>query len=84
MLKVQNKRTPYKTVNIPGIFEAEDFDKGGEGFTFHDSDSNDESGSGYRTDNEGAEIVTGNGGYALGYTTSGEWYEYTAPMNWDE
>jgi hypothetical protein len=23
------------------------------------------------------EIVTGNGGYALGYTTSGEWYEYT-------
>ena len=77
VLKVQNKRTPYKTVNIPGIFEAEDFDKGGEGFTFHDSDSNDESGSGYRTDNEGAEIVTGNGGYALGYTTSGEWYEYT-------
>lgn len=77
VLKVNNKRTPYKTINIPGIFEAEDFDKGGEGFTFHDSDSEDEGQGSYRSDKEGVEIVTGNGGYALGYTTSGEWYEYT-------
>ena len=77
VLKVQNKRTPYKSVDIPGIFEAEDFDKGGEGFTFHDSDSEDEGNGSYRSDKEGVEIVTGNNGYALGYTTSGEWYEYT-------
>ncbi|MBO4564444.1 MAG: endo-1,4-beta-xylanase [Bacteroidaceae bacterium] len=77
VLKVNNKRTPYKSVDIPGIFEAENFDKGGEGFTFHDSDSEDESQGSYRSDKEGVEIVSGNGGYALGYTVAGEWYEYT-------
>jgi len=76
VLKVNNKRTPYKTVNIPGIFEAEDFDKGGEGLSFHDSDEQDEGDAGYRTDG-GVDVVKGNGGNALGYTTSGEWYEYT-------
>ena len=77
VLKVSNKRTPFKTVNIPGIIEAEDFDKGGEGFTFHDSDEEKEGdGASYRSDG-GIDVVTGNGGYALGYTTSDEWMEYT-------
>ena len=77
VLKVNNKRTPFKTVNIPGIIEAEDFDKGGEGFTFHDSDEEKEGdGASYRSDG-GIDVVTGNGGYALGYTTSDEWMEYT-------
>ena len=76
VLRVNNKRTPYKSVDIPGIFEAENFDKGGEGFTFHDSDDQDEGDASYRTD-AGVDVVKGNGGNALGYTTSGEWYEYT-------
>ncbi len=76
-LTVNNKRTPYRTVNLPGIVEAENFDKGGEGLTFHDSDSQDEGDAKYRTDNEGVDIVKGNGGNALGYTAVNEWTEYT-------
>ena len=70
-------RSAYKQVNIPGVFQAEDFDQGGEGLSFHDAEAEDKSGVKYRTDNEGVEIVTGNGGHALGYTTTGEWLEYT-------
>lgn len=62
---------------IPGIIEAENFDEGGEGLTFHDSDAQDEGGSGYRNDNGGLDIGNGNGGYVLGYTAQGEWTEYT-------
>ncbi len=78
-LKVNNKRTPYSGsgTNLPGTLQIENFDKGGEGVSFHDSDSNDEGKANYRTDNEGVDIVTGNGGYALGYTANGEWLEYT-------
>ena len=77
-LKVNNKRTAYKgVVSIPGIIQAENFDKGGEGFTFHDSDTEDQGDADYRTDDEGVDIVKGNGGNVLGYTAVGEWHEYS-------
>ena len=77
-LKVTAKRTPYAgVIELPGILQAENFDKGSEGFTYHDSDTQDEGKAGYRSDNGGLDIVTGNGGYALGYTAAGEWTEYT-------
>ena len=77
-LKVNGKRSTYKgVVNIPGVIQAENFDKGGEGMTFHDSDSQDEGETNYRTDNEGVDIVKGNGGYVIGYTAADEWLEYT-------
>lgn len=76
-IKVNPKRVAYRTVNLPGTIQAENFDKGAADFTFHDSDSEDEGGAGYRSDNEGVDIVTGNGGYAIGYTATGEWLEYT-------
>ena len=80
-LPANNRRTPYKGMAvIPGIFEAENFDTGGEGFTFHDSDSQDEGDAHYRTDNEGVDIVKGNGGCAIGYTAQGEWLEYTVDV----
>ena len=81
-LKVNNKRAPFKNnVTIPGIVEAENFDKGGEGLAFHDSDSNDEAKSGYRSDNEGVDIKKTNaGGYVLGWTSQDEWYEYTVEV----
>ncbi len=80
-LPVNNKRSTYKgIVGIPGVIEAENFDKGGEGFTFHDSDSNDEGNANYRTDNEGVDIVSGNSGYVIGYTASNEWLEYTVDV----
>ena len=76
-IKVNPKRTAYKTVSLPGTIQAENFDKGGADFTFHDSDTEDEGGAGYRSDNEGVDIVTGNGGHAIGYTANGEWLEYS-------
>lgn len=77
-LKVTNKRSPYRTVNIPGTIQAENFDKGGEGLSFHDSNSDGEGDyQSYRSDAEGMDIVKGNGGAALGYTAANEWTEYT-------
>ena len=77
-LKVSGKRTPYKsTIEIPGIIQAENFDKGGEGMTFHDSDSNREGDVNYRSDSEGVDFVKGNGGTCIGYTAKDEWLEYT-------
>ena len=73
----KNKRVPFKELTIPCVIEAEDFDKGGEGLTFHDSDEKDEGGAKYRKDNEGADIIKANGGYAIGYTVAKEWYDYT-------
>ena len=78
--KVNGKRIPYGTtpIAIPGLIQAERFDKGGEGLTFHDSDTKAEGdGSSYRTDAEGVDIVKGNNGYVIGYTASGEWLEYS-------
>lgn len=72
-----NPRSTYKgEIELPGTVEAENFDKGGEGATFHDTNSADEGKTGYRNDG-GVDIVTGNGGHALGYTANGEWLEYT-------
>ena len=81
-LKVNNKRSPYKSiVSIPGTIEAENFDKGGEGFTFHESDATDEANSGYRSDNEGIDIKkAANGGYVLGWTAVDEWMEYSVDV----
>lgn len=76
-LTVNKKRSPYKTINLPGVMQAEDFDKGSEGMSFHDSDSKNEGDANYRTDGEGVDLVKGNGGTAIGYTASGEWLEYT-------
>lgn len=71
------QRAPYKDITLPGIVQAENFDSGADGIAFHDSDTKDEGGAGYRSDKEGVDIVTHSTGYAIGYTNSGEWLEYT-------
>ncbi len=77
-ITVKGIQEPFKTVfELPGIIEAEDFDQGGENISFHDGDKVDEGGTRYRLDNEGVDIVTGNGSHALGYTAKGDWTEYT-------
>ncbi|MCQ2208145.1 MAG: carbohydrate-binding protein [Paludibacteraceae bacterium] len=59
---------------IPGIVEAENYDVAGEGFSYHDSEDENRGGE-YRDDC--VDIVKSDDGYALGYTTYGEWTEYT-------
>jgi len=76
---VLNRRIPYggSRTTLPGTLQMENFDSGVEGQTYHDTDSKDEGGTYYRSDNGGVDIVTGNGGYAIGYTAAGEWLDYT-------
>ena len=76
-LTVNKKRSAYKAINLPGVMQAEDFDKGSEGMSFHDSDSKNEGDANYRTDAEGVDLVKGNGGTVIGYTAANEWLEYT-------
>ena len=75
-------RSPYKDIiaTIPGTIEAENFDAGAEGMSYHDSDTKVEGDGNYRTNGGGVDIVKGNGGYAIGYTNSGEWLEYTVDV----
>ena len=72
-------RNPFKgKIRLPGTLEAENFDKGGEGITYHDNDPGNNGGTNYRSGNDtGVDIVAGNGGYAVGWTNGGEWIEYT-------
>jgi uncharacterized protein (DUF2141 family) len=63
---------------IPGKIEAENFDLGGEGTAYHDADAGNQGGQ-YRT-TEGVDIQSctdTNGVYNIGWTSVGEWLEYT-------
>ena len=76
-LTVKPKREPYNDViAIPGTLEAENYDKAGEGYSYHDTSSKNEGDASFRTA-EGVDIVNGNGGKAIGYTEVDEWMEYT-------
>jgi GH35 family endo-1,4-beta-xylanase len=78
-LNVNPKREPFtggKPTAIPGTIQAEYYDKGGESAAYHDNDSQNQGDANYRS-SEGVDIVNGNGGRALGYTSTGEWVEYT-------
>jgi len=69
--------SPYTgaAVTIPGTIEAENFDNGGEGVAFHDS-NNINSGGQYR--NTGVDIeAASSGGYDVGWINPGEWMNYT-------
>ena len=78
-LNVNPKREPFtggKPTAIPGTIQAEYYDKGGESAAYHDNDSQNQGDANYRS-SEGVDIVNGNGGRAVGYTSTGEWVEYT-------
>ncbi|PIQ11510.1 MAG: hypothetical protein COW71_00455 [Ignavibacteriales bacterium CG18_big_fil_WC_8_21_14_2_50_31_20] len=72
-----NKRSSFlgSPFNIPGTIEAENFDIGGEGLTFHDTDADNIPGA-YRP-NESVDIESRPDGYQIAYISAGEWLEYT-------
>jgi hypothetical protein len=62
--------------SIPGTIEAENYDIGGEGLTYHETDERNITGA-YRPD-EAVDIYDRLGdGYHIGNAIPGEWYEYT-------
>ena len=78
-----------KIAVIPGKIEAENYDVGGNHFTFYDKDSENQ-GKAYREDAVDIESIddatcgtVSCKGYALGYTQSGEWLEYSVNVESD-
>jgi hypothetical protein len=69
-------QTPYAgVIALPGTVEAENFDKGGQGIAYNDTDPTNTFGV-FRT--EGVDIENcSEGGYNLAYSNNGEWTEYT-------
>ncbi|MBD3320314.1 MAG: carbohydrate-binding protein [Chitinivibrionales bacterium] len=69
--------TPFHggAMTVPGIMQAEDFDLGGEGNAYHDSETGNTKGK-YRL-NEDVDIDEGGSGYMITSTETGEWLVYT-------
>jgi len=64
---------------IPGVVQAENYDLGGEGVAYHDTDSANNGGQ-YRNDGVDIEATTDTGGYDIGWTAAGEWMKYTVTV----
>lgn len=67
---------------IPGTIQLEEFDVGGNGFAYSDDTPGSETGVNYRSDEDVdiEECTDAGGGYNLGWTTAGEWLEYTVDV----
>ncbi|HYF61444.1 MAG TPA: carbohydrate-binding protein, partial [Herpetosiphonaceae bacterium] len=63
---------------IPGTIQAEDFDTGGEGVAYHDTEAANQGGQYRAGDGVDIEAATDNGGgFNIGWIGAGEWLEYT-------
>jgi hypothetical protein len=77
---VRKPETPFTGTpfTVPGTFQAEDFDRGGEGVAYHDNVPGN-AGRQYRT-TEDVDIVAAAGnasGYVVNNFETGEWLKYT-------
>lgn len=64
-------------LELPGVLEAENFDKGGEMISYHTSRTTSYS-TKYRDDQEKTPVYTGaEGGYYLKQPNNGDWFDYT-------
>jgi len=65
---------------LPTKIEAEDYDVGGEGIAYHDTDAGN-NGSQYRTEDVDIEVCADmGGGYNVGWVSPNEWIEYTVTV----
>jgi hypothetical protein len=73
-------QSPYGGTNrlIPGLIEGEHYDEGGQGIAFNDDDTKD--GVEFRTGDNVDFDSYGSNGYCVGYTSEGEWLEYTVDV----
>lgn len=82
------KGTPYTKDGlphaVPGVIQAEDFDKGGKDITYRCGAAGKGSNKGYRNDTEGGVAISGNGDKIhLSDTSNGDWYLYTLDVKKD-
>ncbi|MEN8157760.1 MAG: cellulase family glycosylhydrolase [Bacteroidota bacterium] len=74
-------RTPFRgqSFRIPGAIQAEDYDRGGEGVTYHETTANNLPGA-YRP-YEGVDIIARNAGtYHVSNLAAAEWMEYSVDV----
>jgi hypothetical protein len=71
-------QTPYtgSAIPVPGVFEAENFDLGGEGVAYHDAVAGNAGGQ-YRTAEDVDIILDPVAGYVVNNFSTGEWMIYT-------
>jgi hypothetical protein len=69
---------PFVTngIPVPGVVEVEDFDNGGESFSYHETDQTNNAGVIYREGGVDIGPVSGNN-YRVGWIDVGEWLNYT-------
>ena len=76
------KPEPYNAnrLFIPGVIEAEEYDKGGKGLAYNDVDGGN-SGNSFRSDDVDIEACSDlGGGYNIGWTGAGEWLNYSVDV----
>jgi len=67
---------PSSVTSIPGIIEAENYDRGGQGNAYNDADSTNNGGQ-YRSEAVDIQATSDvGGGYNVGWINTGEWLEY--------
>ncbi|SFW26696.1 PKD domain-containing protein [Sinomicrobium oceani] len=67
-------------LDLEGIIEAENFDLGGEGIAYHDTEEENlavTNGSSVYRDDRGVDVEVGENVTNIGYTNEGEWVNYT-------
>jgi hypothetical protein len=69
--------TPYP---IPGIIEAENFDHGGQGVAYYDTDSGNNGGAYRDTDVDIKALAGRSNGHVVAWIATGEWLEYTVSV----
>jgi beta-glucanase (GH16 family) len=69
---------PFVPHSVPGIIQSTDYDYGGEGVAYHDSEAANQ-GPGPRPE-EGVDTENNDGGSNIGWINSGEWTEYTVAV----
>lgn len=80
VLGAQAAQGPYggAPVSLPGTIQAEDFDTGGPGVAYQDTDAANNGGQYRPTEQVDIEATTDTGGgYNVGWISAGEWLEYT-------
>lgn len=81
-INIPAAQLPYNgsPLTIPGKIEAEEYDKGGQGIAYNDTDATNNGGL-FRP-SEGVDLeACSEGGYDQGYTFAGEWAKYTVNVN---
>jgi hypothetical protein len=71
---------PFGTtpIALPGVVEAEAFDRGGEGIAYHDTEAANVGGA-FRS-GDGVDVQPAGNGYVVGFVKAGEWLEYTVDV----